>query len=116
MSKFKLVNNVRMTPGRQMVSRIVSRMLCKQRMPGYIFPIKEELSVFRATYRNKLCLKKLLIIKRNICLWLPRKSHLLSKITDEMKDEINKTLHAGNLILGSFRKISLNIFVFSQLC
>ena len=29
-----------------------------------------------------------------------------------MKDEINKTVHAGNLVLGSYRKTSQLIFFF----
>ena len=115
-----------MTPARQ----IVSRMVFKQRMPRYVFPVEGELSVSVATYRNKLnCAKKkttyylLHVIKLKlyhigiICLWLLRKSHLLFKITNDMKDEINKTVHAGNLVLGSsFRKTSQLNFCFSDRC
>ena len=104
-----------MTPGRQIVS---SRMVFKQRMPRYIFSVEGELSVFSSYLQKQTVLKKttyylLHVIKLKlyhigiICLWSLRKSHRLSKITDDMKDEINKTVLAGNLILGSFRKTLL---------
>ena len=48
MSKLKLINNVRMMPGRQVVSK------CKQHMHRDIFPVKGELSVF-SSYLDKLC-------------------------------------------------------------
>ena len=82
----------------------------------YFFPLERELSVFG----GRLCKETaylLHVIKLelyqvgNICLWLPRKPHLLFKITNDMKDEITKQYMQAALP-GSFRKISLDIYLF----
>lgn len=92
--------------------------LCKQRITRDNFPVDRELLVFSSyKQRNKnlglSVIKLKLDQKGNIFLWLPRKSHVVFKINDEMRDEINKQ-YAQTIIICTFWETSFSIFAFAD--
>ena len=52
--------------------------------------------------------------KGDAYLWLPRKSHFLFKITDDMKVEINKQYVQATLSVFTFWETSFTLFVFAD--
>ena len=50
----------------------------------------------------------------NICLWFPRKSHFLFKVTDDMNDDINKQYVQVTLNLVYILDTTFNLFVFAD--